>query len=223
MKFTKQYKGLLGLALVVLLMGWLTGSAAAQAAAPQKAPAPVTATEAKPAAPAPDQKAEVPKDRETTLGLYVTAKEAHALWQKDPDTIKILDCRTPEEYNFVGHAPMARNIPSKFMLYQWDEKKKENAYRENKGFVPLVKKACKSTDTILVMCRSGHRSRDSVNILAKAGFSKVYNVIDGFEGDKVKAPGTPQDGKRVKNGWRNSDLPWTYVLDTKLMYLPKKK
>ena len=35
---------------------------------------------------------------ETTLGLYVTAKEAYDLWQADPDGIKILDVRTFAEY-----------------------------------------------------------------------------------------------------------------------------
>ena len=41
----------------------------------------------------------------------------------------------------------------------------------------------KPDDTLMVMCRSGGRSAMAANALAKAGFKKVYNIIDGMEGD----------------------------------------
>ena len=55
----------------------------------------------------------VTPDKQTVLGLYLKSKDAYALWQKNPQTVKIIDCRTPEEYVFVGHPPMAYNIPGK--------------------------------------------------------------------------------------------------------------
>ena len=61
------------------------------------------------------------------------------------------------------------------------------------------------------------------NALAKVGFAKVYNIVDGFEGDKIEDPKSVHHGKRMKNGWRNADLPWTYKLARNLMYLPVKK
>ncbi|MFZ5452073.1 MAG: rhodanese-like domain-containing protein [Thermodesulfobacteriota bacterium] len=164
----------------------------------------------------------MPKNKQTTLGLYVTAKQAYDMWQKD-NNIKILDCRTPEEYVFLGHAPMAVNIPSKFMKYSWDAKKKMYVMKDNPKFLRQVKKLLKPADTILIMCRSGARSANSVDKLAKAGFTKVYNILDGFEGDKVKDKNDPNYGKRTKNGWRNSGAPWTYDLDANLIYLPTKK
>ena len=57
---------------------------------------------------------ELPKAKQTVLGLYVTAREAYEMWTSDPDNVKILDVRTPEEYFFVGHPAMARNIPIAF-------------------------------------------------------------------------------------------------------------
>ena len=45
-----------------------------------------------------DPKANLPKAKQTALGLYVTAKEAHEMWQADPDNVIILDVRTPEEF-----------------------------------------------------------------------------------------------------------------------------
>ena len=47
----------------------------------------------------------------------------------------------------------------------------------------------KPDDTIVAMCRSGGRSAFAINMLAKAGFVNVYNIIDGFEGDTVDDPG----------------------------------
>lgn len=82
-----------------------------------------------PAAAAPEKNPEVPKTKQTKLGLYVTAKEAYDMWEKDKDKVKVLDCRTPEEYAFVGHAPMAYNVPSKFMKYRWDAKKRAMSCR----------------------------------------------------------------------------------------------
>ncbi|MDO9533069.1 MAG: rhodanese-like domain-containing protein [Deltaproteobacteria bacterium] len=185
-------------------------------APPAEKPA-VAATVAPKAAP------EIPKDKQTTPGLYVTSKEAYDLWQKDQQKVKIIDCRTPEEYAFVGHAPMAVNIPSKFMTYDWDAKKKEYAMKVNPNFVKEIQKRFAKDDIILVTCRSGQRSAASVNLLAKAGFTKVYSIIDGFEGDKVKDPQSPNKGKRMKDGWKISNLPWTYDLDVDLIYLPKGK
>ena len=164
----------------------------------------------------------VPKKKQTTLGLYVTAKQAFVKWHANPEKIHILDCRTPQEYVFVGHAPMAVNIPSMFMTLTFDAKKKSYKMAVNKDFVALVKKRFKMDDTIFIMCRSGGRSARSVNLLAKAGFKKAHNIIDGFEGDKVKDKGSYYNGKRLVNGWKNSGAPWTYHLNPDLVYLPAK-
>jgi hypothetical protein len=68
-------------------------------------------------------------------------------------------------------------------------------------------------DIILVTCRSGGRSALAVNQLAEAGFKHIYNITDGFEGDIVKDPESVFQGQRMKNGWKNSGLPWTYHID----------
>jgi len=61
----------------------------------------------------------------------------------------------------------------------------------------------------------------AVNLLAKAGFKNVYNIIDGMEGDAVKDPASVFLGQRLQNGWKNSGCPWTYSLTTDRMVLPK--
>lgn len=163
---------------------------------------------------------DIPTNKQTILGLYLTAEEAFSKWHVDSEKVVVLDVRTPEEYIFVGHAPMARNIPVRVLNQELTAKKRRPVMEMNPGFVSQVKKDYKVTDTILIMCRSGGRSALAVNLLAEAGFRKVYNIIDGFEGDAVKDPQSYYHGKRVKNGWRNSGAPWTYRLDPNLMYHP---
>ena len=163
---------------------------------------------------------ELPEGKQTTLGLYVTAKEAYELWKASPDEVKILDVRTPEEYIFVGHAPMAVNIPAFLQSYEWDEDKHHYAMTPNPDFMAQVKATFALDDVIYVTCRSGGRSAASVNKLAAAGFKNVYNITDGMEGDKVAEPGSLYHGQRMKNGWKNSGVPWTYSLDPELMRLP---
>ena len=164
--------------------------------------------------------ADIPEEKQTTLGLYVTAREAYEQWKADPDAIKLLDVRTPEEYVFVGHSEMAWNVPFKLQTYQWDDSGRKLPMKSNPDFLARVNELFKPTDHLYVMCRSGGRSAMAVNELAKAGFTQVYNIVDGMEGDLVDDESSPDYGKRLKNGWKNAGNPWTYKLDPSKMRLP---
>ncbi len=163
------------------------------------------------------------KERQTSLGLYVTAKEAYDMWQADPEGVKILDVRTPEEFVFTGHAPMAWNIPFAFLAYEWSDEKKAFPWGLNQGFVEAVQALFDADETILVSCRSGGRAAMAINMLATAGFTSAYNILDGMEGSRIDDPESVFDGMRMKNGWRNSGLPWTYELDPAQMLLPERE
>jgi rhodanese-related sulfurtransferase len=160
----------------------------------------------------------VSKDKQTTLGLYVTAAQAYEKWKAAPDKVKLIDVRTPEEYAFVGHPEMALNIPYAFVNYQRKNGKTEYGPRLNSEFVAEVKKFTKPGDTLLVMCRSGGRSAKAVDLLAAAGIKNAYSVIDGVEGDKVTDPDSVFFGKRMKNGWKNT-APWVYDIDPEKLIL----
>jgi rhodanese-related sulfurtransferase len=166
-------------------------------------------------------KANLPKGKQTTLGLYMTAKEAYEKWQAAPEKVKILDVRAPEEFLFVGHPTMAWKIPVAAQSYEWDAGKGQFPMKLLADFVSRVSEVAKPDDTILVMCRSGGRSAIAVNMLAKAGFKNVHNIIDGMEGDAVEDPDSVFLGQRLKNGWKNSGCPWTYKLTPDRMVLPK--
>ena len=190
--------------LMAVLGSWVAPAGAAEAAAPAVAQ-------------------NVAAGKQTTLGLYVTAREAYEKWKAAPDKVTIIDVRTREEYLFIGHADMAWNIPFAAQLYQWDAEKKQFPMQPLPDFVARVQKIAKPNDTLLVMCRSGTRSAMAVNLLAKAGFTNVYNITDGMEGDAVKDPDSVFKGQRLVNGWKNTGLPWTYEIDPERMLLPEKR
>ena len=164
--------------------------------------------------------ADIPKAKQTSLGLYLTAREAYEKWKADPAGVKILDVRTPEEYLFVGHAPAAWNVPLMLQTYTWDPSGRNLVMTPNPEFLDRAKALFKPSDTLVVICRSGGRSARAADRLAQAGFTQVYSVVDGMEGDPIDDPASPHAGPFLKGGWKNSDLPWTYALDPAKMSLP---
>jgi len=165
--------------------------------------------------------ANLPKEKQTIPGRYVTAKEAYEKWKAEPEKVMILDVRTPEEFLFVGHPTMAWKIPVAAQTYEWDAGKRQFPMTLIPDFVSRVNEVAKPDDAIMVMCRSGGRSALAVNLLAKAGFKRIYQIIDGMEGDAVEDPDSVFLGQRLKNGWKNSGCPWTYKLTPDRMLLPK--
>lgn len=163
-------------------------------------------------------KTELPKEKQTTLGLYLTSAQAYEKWKATPDKVKVIDVRTPEEYGFVGHPEMAWNVPIAFVSYERVNGKTEYDAKMNPDFIGEIKKLAGPTDTLLLMCRSGGRSAMAVNQLAAAGYKNAYNITDGFEGDKVDDPQSVFLGKRMKNGWKNS-VPWTFSIDPEMIIL----
>jgi hypothetical protein len=59
----------------------------------------------------------VPKEKQTSLGLYLTAREAYEKWKADPKQVKILDVRTPEEF--------LPTTPPGFTVENWQTKQQE--------------------------------------------------------------------------------------------------
>lgn len=162
----------------------------------------------------------IPQGKQTVPGLYVYSTQAYEMWKKNPGNVKIIDCRTPGEYVFTGHPPMAYNIPSAFITHRFDLRRGQYIMRENPNFTNMVKARFGKDKTLLIMCRSGYRSAFAVNKLAQAGYTRVYNVLDGFEGELLERAGNLYHDRHFKGGWKNSDLPWTYTLDPELVYMP---
>jgi len=143
----------------------------------------------------------------------------------DEQTI-LIDVRARSEVNFLGMpTPAAANIPLKEVspALEYDAKKKSYKMIDNPDFADAVdrlvqEKGLAKDAPIVLMCRSGSRSAKAADILAGRGYTKVYSMVDGFEGDKAK------DTKlRTVNGWKNSGLPYTLDVPAEKAYQPKAK
>ena len=170
--------------------------------------------------------ARVPTQKQTKAGLYLDAREAYELKQRLGEKALFVDIRTRAEISYLGmptvadaHIPAFEHPPNA----SWDDKSSRFKMESNADFEPelarrLTARQLNKSDVVILICRSGDRTARAVNFLAEQGYTKVYSVIDGFEGDAI-AEG-PQAGQRVLNGWKNAGLPWTYKLEKNKMYLP---
>ena len=153
----------------------------------------------------------LPKGKTTPLGLYLTPSDAHKALQADPGIV-FLDVRDPIEISYVGHAQgVDAIVPLRIATHKFDPKKGSYAYRGNDNFMAeaeaAIARAGASKDTpIFLICRSGSRSATAAKMLIEAGYTSVWNLVEGFEGDKNDA------GARAVNGWRNAGLPWAYKI-----------
>ncbi len=156
--------------------------------------------------------------KKSSLGLYMTAKQAYTYLKKHKDAL-LIDVRTPEETMFIGMPKIAaKNIPFMFVdTSKYNTKKKHYGMKRNANFVKEADAFIRSKNldefsTIIFMCRSGSRSSKAVSALAEAGYDNLYTIVDGFEGDKDK------NKQRTVNGWKNAGLPWSYKIAPEKRY-----
>jgi rhodanese-related sulfurtransferase len=109
----------------------------------------------------------------------VTPDEAHQLQVAGAATI--VDVRTRDEYDNVGHVEGTKLIP-------W---RRDGEHQPDPLFAQRLREQYDPQATLLLICRSGVRSHYAAEVAAAAGFTRVYNVLDGFE-----------------QGWRPAGLPW---------------
>ena len=66
-----------------------------------------------------------------------------------------------------------------------------------------MKKVASMNRPVVLICRSGQRSIAAGVELEKAGFTDIYNVLEGFEG-----PLDDSHHRGTVGGWRKEGLPW---------------
>ncbi len=123
---------------------------------------------------------------------HMTPREAVRFLDENPAAV-FIDCRSEMEYYFVGHPVGAHHVA-------WND---GPDWDINPHFVGQVKKVASMNRPMVLICRSGHRSIDAGMALEKAGFSDVYNVLEGFEG-----PLDEGHHRGTLSGWRKEGLPW---------------
>ena len=170
----------------------------------------------------------LPDYKRSRLQLYLTPQEAYEIVGKAPARTLFLDVRTRAEAMYVGMPTTADAlvpyVEHQEMMTDWDERRHMYQLEPNSDFIQeaeirLKEKGLGKTDPVILICRSGDRSARAADLLASAGFTRVYSIAEGFEGDSAKDGA--KAGQRIVNGWKNAGLPWGYKLDRAKMYFPR--
>ena len=156
--------------------------------------------------------------------LGISPEDAYAKTQQNKQNVLLVDVRDPVEIMFVGFTDAVDvNIP--FLLVdrtQWDAERNIFPIKRNANFVSeikaeLAKRGWDEKTEVITMCRSGsERGEPSAKVLREAGLVNARYVVNGFQGSSQKEG--PHAGKRVKNGWQNSGLPWSGKMNADKIY-----
>jgi len=131
----------------------------------------------------------------------ISPKSASQMLHDDPRAI-LVDIRSSMEYLFVGHPVGAVHLP-------WID---EPDWEINPHFVPEVRKlmlggaVCDTEEgcaLIVLICRSGKRSKEAGKVLLAAGLSNIFHIDEGFEGELNE-----HHQRSSVGGWRFHGLPW---------------
>jgi rhodanese-related sulfurtransferase len=137
------------------------------------------------------------RERAQQMGLpysgALTPSEANEIWRNAAGA-KLVDVRTRAEWDYVGRIPGAVEI--ELLTYPGS--------RPNAGFVSELESKADKAAPVLFICRSGGRSHNAAMLATQAGYRDVYNVLEGFEGDRDE-----QGHRNSTGGWRAAGLPWT--------------
>jgi rhodanese-related sulfurtransferase len=106
---------------------------------------------------------------------------------------KLVDVRTKAELEWVGRVPGALTV-------EWNS---WPGGKPNPDFIAQLQSLAAKDMPVMFLCRSGGRSHNAAIAAAQAGFVEVYNVLQGFEGDKG-----PDGHRNTLGGWRLAGLPW---------------
>ena len=105
----------------------------------------------------------------------------------------LVDVRSAEERQFVGRVPDSVHVA-------WAT---GTALTRNPRFARELEAKVRKDAVVLLLCRSGKRSALAAEAAAKAGFTNVFNVLEGFEGEL-----DTQQHRGHADGWRFHALPW---------------
>ncbi|MGE0822817.1 MAG: rhodanese-like domain-containing protein [Candidatus Binatia bacterium] len=121
----------------------------------------------------------------------LTPQEARDLMQRDAKMI-YLDVRTVPEFT-AGHPQGGINIPGFFF-------QQPGQPSPNPDFLTVVEAILPKDAAIIVGCQAGGRSQRAAEMLDKAGYTNVANMMGGFGGGQNHA------GQLI-TGWRDAGLP----------------
>lgn len=132
---------------------------------------------------------------------YAGAVTPAQAWQlAESGAASIVDVRSRFEHEFVGRIPGSKLI--EWRIYEGDATGGVTS-RENAAFLEQLRAIHPNDAPLMLLCRSAVRSHNAAIAAAAVGYTNVYNILEGFEGDK------DDTGRRgTIGGWRKAGLPW---------------
>ncbi|WP_342271453.1 MULTISPECIES: rhodanese-like domain-containing protein [unclassified Candidatus Tisiphia] len=119
----------------------------------------------------------------------ISSLEAYKLLEMDECTI-VVDIRTTEEWQKIGIPKLDKD---QVLFLSWRLLPDMSLNCEfNNQFMSKVS----NKNNVLFLCRSGARSHEAALCAGGLGYTKCYNIVDGFEGGGNGA------------GWKQNNLPW---------------
>ena len=130
----------------------------------------------------------------------VNPPQAAQMLQENENAVMV-DVRSSMEFAYVGHVPGSVFVPLK----------EPPGWEDDPAFIGKLEHVLQQQYpekdprdlTLLFLCRSGARSMTAAQMLYSVGYEKVFNVAEGFEGDKDE-----HHHRSSINGWRFHGLPW---------------
>ncbi len=182
--------------------------------------------------------------KEAKRANNINELEAAEMLSQEPRSTFMIDVRTREEFMLQGHPPQAYNVPWRF--FTADFQMQGGAYaggkaaytgyqlssEPNPDFIGVTQSLFKPEDRLLVLSSDGEDGADAADALVKAGFKRVYQIKNGFlgerllskENDKLAEKLSPRWQERGRvNGWVYWGLPVSHVIDPKYVYPPDLK
>jgi rhodanese-related sulfurtransferase len=130
-------------------------------------------------------------------------REAWALLAENR-AARLIDVRTAAEWSFVG-IPDLSSLGHDLWRIEWQS---YPGMGLNPNFTAEVEAALERaggdcSTPLLFLCRTGGRSQAAAMTMTQAGFSRAYNIAQGFEGDLDEAR-----HRGSLSGWKATGLPW---------------
>ena len=116
----------------------------------------------------------------------------------------LVDVRTKAEWSYVG-VPVLDTIGKATIFVEWDDFATGTPVPDFLGRLTaeLARKGVAKDAPVYFICRSGNRSRHAAVAATAGGYTRAYNVADGFEG-RLDA----QRHRATAGSWKGEDLPW---------------
>lgn len=126
----------------------------------------------------------------------VSPAEAFELLQLDPRA-RLVDVRTRAELDWVGRPVIG---DGQYAHIEWT---RYPGGVPNVEFLAQLREAVEPDAPVLFLCRSAARSKLAAVEAAKVGYTRAYDLLEGFEGDKDS-----RGHRKTVTGWCFRGLPW---------------